>query len=167
MTVFTLSNEYSTIAIMFLFVVVTFFFIENRYILLEMNEGDCNANYRDTLENLVDSNGERVYDPDEIVSVTADAFYPLIFMKCAERRIVSGNSPYDSNASYESLQLMDKARFQAYFSNIYDAYAAVYEQGENSPQSCTIYREQDQNIVPTIDTRFSTLCDYLDTRLTR
>ena len=168
MTVFTLSNEYSTIVIMFLFVVVTFFFIENRYILLEMNEQDeqdesvaCTRDYRNSLENMVDSDGYRVYSPDEIELVTADAFYPLIFMKCAERRNLSGNSPYDSNASYESLSLMDKAQFQAQFSNKYDAYAAANEHGENGPQSCTIYREHNFDNI-NIDDKVNSVCNYLD-----
>ena len=171
MTVFTLSNEYSTIAIMFLFVVVTFFFIQNKYVLLEMNEQDdelvaCNRNYRDSLENMVDSEGNREYSSDEIESVTANAFYPLIFMKCAERRIVSGNSPNDSNASYENLSLMAKAPFQAQFSNKYDAYAAANEHGENAPQSCTIYREGNFDNI-NIDDKVNYVCDYLDTSLTR
>ena len=145
MTVFTLSNEYSTIAIMFLFVVVAFFFIENRYILLEMNKGEaaCYNNYRAALANRVRSNGQKRYTSDEIDSVTPDAFYPLIFMKCAERRKLSGNSPYDSNYSYENLPLMARALFQANFSNKYDAYAAANEHGETGPQFCTTYRQQD------------------------
>ena len=165
MTVFTLSNEYSTIVIMFLFMIVAFFFIENRYILLEGGEGNLEQNCYHSYKRYLRNNN---HTDKEIISLTADVFYPTIFTKCANRRFLSGQNKYNKN-SYKNLNYIHKAMFQSQFRDKFDAFSAAVEhgKGKNTDQSCTTYRETLNKNKPTIAKRFSTVCDYLDRTLTR
>jgi hypothetical protein len=161
MTVLNLSSEYSTVAIMFVFVVIIFYLLQNRYILLEGGEGNpetnCYHSYRRYLRH-------HNHTDDEIKLLTADTFYPTIFTKCAKRSKRSLQNKY-KNISYKNLNVVDKGKFQTQFSHKYDAFAAAVEHGKNTDQSCTTYREKLNKLKPNIATRITNVCNYLDKKL--